>query len=109
MKEWFAHSHLVSIENGPSEQSFDHIPSLLGSGIDIFMDRKGASSDVIGDSAKTSTIIGFVSVVGSANLCSSLDDWIQDVDVEVGRNTLQNARGAFESHPGIDVLAWQRS
>ena len=107
MEERFAHSELVAVEHRSPQQSLDHIPGFLRPWVNVFMDREGAGTDVVGDAAQPATIVAFIVIFRTANLGFSLHDREQDIDVEVGRYALEDARGPLQPHPGIDVLARQ--
>ena len=109
VEKGFGQAHLMTIENGSSQKSANHVALFLRSRLNIFMDRKGTSTDVIGNSSQPPPIITVRFVLATADLRRRLDNGLKNIDVKIGVDPLEDTGDAFQSHARIDILAWQRT
>ena len=108
MEERFATADLMSVQDGAAKQSTNDVLFLVRAGVHVFMDRKRAGANVIGDPPQASAVVVGRVVLDRTDFGGRLDDRSQNINVEVRRLTLQHRGRALESHAGVDVLARQR-
>src|SRR5262245_52422601 len=116
MQERLAHPQLVSIKHGPTQQSPHDVFFLVRTRINVFVDRHRAGANVIGDATQATASIRLRLVPNAADFSSRLNDWKEDIDVEIRVDALQYGRRSFQSHTRIDVatgkgsqIVWRRA
>ena len=73
------------------------------------MNGKCAGPDMVCNTTHAATLVALCLIGQPANLTHGLHDRQQHVDMIVGVFSLEGSGRPLQSHPGINVLAWQRS
>ena len=97
-------AHAPCLLDGAPHDPAHHVAAALVRGRHAVRGEEGHAAAVVGQDAMRLGRLGRVAVRDTRLRGDPLHDQLVAVGVVDGRNLLDDARGALETHPGIDVL-----
>ena len=107
-QERLVHPHLNPVENRAAQKPANDVFLFFVPRVDVLVNGEGTGANVVGDTAQTAAVlVGQVVLVvlPAADFGGRQNQRLEDIDMEVRRDSLKRRGRTLQPHAGIDVFA----